>query len=117
MNLDNAVETHAQWKTKLRSAIFKRERLDIATLSRDDCCELGEWLHGPGKSRYGKLVSHADCVQKHLVFHHEVSKVAMAVNANRYSEAEGMLGAGTSYTKASSDLSVSFLRLRKEAGI
>ena len=117
MNLDNAVETHAQWKTKLRTAIAKREQLDLATLSRDDCCELGQWLYGAGETRYGKLAAHADCVHKHKVFHSEVSKVAKAVNAHKFEVADSMLNAGTAYVKASSELSVSFLRLRKDAGI
>ena len=117
MNLDNAVETHAQWKTKLRTAIVKREQLDLPTLSRDDCCELGQWLHGPGKHRFGRLAAHGDCVHKHVIFHREVSKIAKAVNAQQFDLAERMLNAGSDYTKASSDLSVSFLRLRKEAGV
>ncbi len=117
MNLDNAVETHAQWKTKLRSAISKHEQLDVASLSRDDCCELGIWLHGEGKQKYGRLAAHGDCVHKHLKFHHEVTKVAQTVNAKNFSLAESMLGAGSEYAKASSALGVSFLRLRKEAQI
>lgn len=117
MNLGNAVQTHAQWKTKLRSAIAKHEQLDLMTLSRDDCCELGQWLHGEGKSSYGRLTSHGDCIHKHLAFHSEVTKVARAVNAMQFDAAEGMLNAGTPYAKASSALSVSFLQLRKEAGI
>ncbi len=43
MNLDNAVQAHAQWKTTLRSAIAKHQQLDLVTLSRDDCCEQGRW--------------------------------------------------------------------------
>lgn len=117
MNLDNAVHTHAQWKMKLRSAIDKHEQLDLATLSRDDCCELGQWLHGEGKARYGRLASHADCVHKHVVFHVEVTKVARAVNAQQFDQAKGLLGAGTGYARASSALGVSFLQLRKQAGI
>jgi len=46
-----------------------------------------------------------------------VSKVAKAVNANQFELADRLLNAGTSYAKASSELGVSFLRLRKEAGI
>lgn len=117
MNLDTAVQAHAQWKMKLRSAISKHEKMDLTTLSRDDCCELGHWLHGEGKSSYGRLTSHADCVHKHVVFHSEVTKVARAVNAHQFDVAEDMLNAGTPYAKASSALSVSFLQLRKEAGI
>lgn len=117
MNLENAVQTHAQWKTKLRSAIAKHEQLDLTTLSRDDCCELGQWLHGEGKSSFGKLASHGECMHKHVVFHSEVTKVAKAVNSKQFELAESMLDAGTTYAKASSALSVSFLQLRKEAGI
>lgn len=117
MNLDNAVQAHAQWKTKLRSAISKHEQLDLMTLSRDDRCELGQWLHGEGKASYGGLTSHADCVHKHVIFHSEVTKVARAVNAGQFDVATDMLNAGTSYAKASSALSVSFLQLRKEAAI
>ena len=117
MNLDNAVQTHAQWKTKLRGAIAKHEQLDLVSLSRDDQCELGQWLHGEGRSSYGRLKSHADCVHKHVEFHREVTKVASAVNTKQFDVAENMLGAGTPYAKASSALSVSFLQMRKEAGI
>ena len=117
MNLDNAVQTHAQWKTKLRSAIAKHEQLDLVTLSRDDCCELGKWLHGEGRTSYGRLTSHNDCLSKHLVFHSEVTKIARTVNSKQFEAAEVMLGAGTTYAKASNALSVSFLQLRKDAGI
>jgi hypothetical protein len=117
MNLDNAVQTHAQWKTKLRSAISKRLQLDLVTLSRDDCCELGQWLHGEGRLNYGQLASHANCIHKHLAFHSEVTKVARTVNAQQFDAAESMLNAGTPYAKASSALGVSFLQLRKDAGI
>jgi hypothetical protein len=117
MNLDNAVQTHAQWKMKLRAAISKHEQLDIETLSRDDKCELGQWLHGEGKASYGRLSCHGDCVEKHLAFHVAVTNIAKAVNAKEFDKAEAMLNAGTAYAKASSALSVSFLQLRKEAGI
>lgn len=117
MNLDTAVQTHALWKTKLRTAIAKREPLDLNTLSRDDCCELGIWLHGEGKTRFGQHAFHRDCVHKHLEFHTEVTKVAQAVNAQQFAAAEAMLNTGTPYAKASSALSVSFLQLRKAAGI
>jgi hypothetical protein len=117
MNLDNAAAAHALWKTKLRAAIAKHEQLDVVNLSRDDRCELGQWLHGEGKSSYGRLASHGDCMHKHLEFHSEVTKVARVVNAGQYSQAEALLSAGSGFAKASSALSVAFLKLRKEAGV
>jgi hypothetical protein len=117
MDLNNAAQTHAQWKVKLRAAIAKQQKMDVVTLSRDDCCELGQWLHGEGRTQFGRLGSHGDCVKKHVTFHSEVAKVATAVNAAHYQAAENMLGAGTPYAQASSALAVAFMHLRKEANI
>ena len=117
MNLDSAFQTHALWKIKLRAAISKREQMDLITLSRDDCCELGIWLHGEGKIHFGQHAAHLDCIHKHLDFHSEVTKVGKAVNAQQFSAADAMLNAGTPYAKASSALSVSIMQLRKAAGI
>lgn len=115
MDIDNAIGKHAEWKAKLRLAISKREQLDVAQLSRDDCCELGIWLHGIGKRLYGSDPLHGQCVAQHAAFHVEVASIARKVNAMRYDEAEQMLGAGTAYAHVSSALGVSFLRLRKQA--
>lgn len=117
MDIDNAVQTHAQWKVKLRAAIASQQQMDVVTLSRDDCCELGTWLHREGRSRFGALASHGDCVRKHLKFHTEVAKIATAVNATRYTEAQGMLGVGTPFAQASSALSMAFMQLRKDANL
>lgn len=117
MDLNSAVQKHAEWKTKLRSAISNHEQMDVATLSKDNCCELGLWLHGDAKARFGRLASHAECLQKHAAFHVEVAKVATTVNAKRFTQAEAMLNAGTAYAQVSSALSVAFIRLRKEVGL
>jgi hypothetical protein len=115
MNLSQAIEKHVQWKTKLRAAIASKETLDANAISKDDCCEVGKWLHGEGKSQHGQLVSFRQCVEKHAVFHVEAGRVAKAINAKRYDEAERMLGAGSSYTKASSDVGVAISRLKTAA--
>jgi hypothetical protein len=52
-----------------------------------------------------------------LEFHAEVTKVAKAVNTQQFTAADNLLNAGTPYAKASSALSVSFMQLRKAAGI
>ena len=43
--------------------------------------------------------------------------VPVVIALNQFDVAENMLGAGTSYAKASSALGVAFLQMRKEAGI
>ncbi|HXG49160.1 MAG TPA: CZB domain-containing protein, partial [Methylomirabilota bacterium] len=84
MDLNQAIEKHAEWKLKFRAAISKQETMDAATIAQDNCCELGKWLHGEAKSRFGALKSYAECVSKHAEFHTEASKAAQAINARKY---------------------------------
>jgi hypothetical protein len=117
MDLNKAIEKHAEWKLKFRMAISKQEAMDVVTISKDDCCELGKWLHGDSKAKLGKFASHSDCMGKHAIFHVEAGKVAKTINAKKYAEAEAMLGVGTPYTVASSAVAVTIMRLKKEASL
>jgi methyl-accepting chemotaxis protein len=117
MDLDSVIGKHAEWKLKLRSAISKQETMDVATISKDDCCELGKWLHGEAKTKFGRLTSYTECVTKHAGFHVEAGKIAGAINSKKYDEAEAMLNSGTAYTMASNTVGVAIMRLKKEAGI
>ena len=117
MNLDDAIQKHTEWKTKFRAAITKKETLDAATIAKDNCCDLGKWLYGDGKSRFGKLDSHAECVAKHKTFHVEAGKVAAAINAKKYAEAEAMIGSGTTYSAASNATGIAIMHLKKQAGL
>lgn len=117
MDLNQAITKHAEWKVKFRSAISNQETLDAETISKDDCCELGKWLHGESKAKYGKFASYSDCVSKHATFHVEAGKVAKAINAKKYAEAESMLGAGTPYSTISGAVGGAIMHLKKEAGL
>ncbi|HJV51715.1 MAG TPA: CZB domain-containing protein [Noviherbaspirillum sp.] len=116
MDLHQAIEKHAEWKVKFRSAIAKKESMDVHSIAKDNCCDLGKWLHGDAKARYGKLPSYAQCVLKHAAFHSEAGKVAHAINAKNFDLAEAMLGSGTSYFLASSAVGIAISHLRKEIG-
>ena len=102
MDLNSALSKHAEWKLKLRSAISKKEAMDATTISKDNCCEFGKWLHGEAKIKFGKLTSYSNCVAKHATFHIEAGKVATAINSKKYIGADAMLNAGMPYTAASS---------------
>jgi len=117
MDLDQAIERHAQWKVKFRKAIADQETMDVATISKDNCCELGKWLYGDAKTKFGKLASHADCVNKHAAFHTEAGKVAKAINAKNYAEATKMIDSGTPYGDASNAVAVAIKKLKKESGL
>lgn len=117
MDLDNAVNKHAEWKVKFRTAMTSRETLDAATISKDNCCELGKWLHGEAKTQWSKLPAYRECLERHASFHTAAGQVAQAINAKRYAEAESMLGQGMAYSGASLDVITAIRRLKKEAGL
>ena len=70
-------------ENQVRTAISKQETIDAATVSKDNCCELGKWLHGEAKSEFGNFASHSECVSRHAAFHVEAGKVAVAINQKK----------------------------------
>ncbi len=117
MDLDNAIQAHAEWKVKLRAAIAKKEKMDAAKLGRDDNCSLGQWLHGEGKGAYGRLASYSRCVEEHAKFHRCAGEVARTINAGKLTQAEAMLATGTPYAGASSAVAMAVMALKKEAAL
>jgi hypothetical protein len=115
MDLDKAVQAHAEWKIKLRAAIAKRELVDAKQIGVDNQCALGKWLHGDAKAMYGKLPAYAECVARHAAFHAAAGQVAQAINAKAYKEATTMLDAGTPFMNASMAVGVALSNLKKEA--
>lgn len=114
MNFDTAVEAHMAWKIKFRVAMQNRQQLDEASIGRDNCCELGKWLHGEGSIRHGGLPSFAPCVQKHAEFHREAAQVAHAINRGEFARAEALLGPSSSYSSASGAVVLHLGKLRRE---
>jgi len=115
MDLQEAIRAHAEWRTKLRGAIAAKSNLDVDTIGRDDCCQLGKWLHGESGPMYGPLSSHIACLKKHALFHKESAKVASNINAKRFADAEGMLESGSSYLSAANALVYAIDALKREA--
>jgi Chemoreceptor zinc-binding domain len=115
MDLSEAMQKHAAWKIKFRQAISEKQTLDSETISKDNCCDFGKWLHGEAKSSYGKLPSYSACVSKHAAFHTEAGKVAKTINDKKYKEAEAMLELNTPYTLASGAVGNAITHLKKEA--
>ncbi|MFZ5446444.1 MAG: CZB domain-containing protein [Myxococcota bacterium] len=111
MNLDNAIDAHAQWKIKLRTAIRTRQPLDADTIAKDNVCELGKWLHGEAKERYGATPAWAELLQLHATFHRAAAEVAKAISAGKYDEAERLLTA-PAYVTASKQVTVAIMQLK-----
>jgi methyl-accepting chemotaxis protein len=117
MNLEEAVQKHAEWKLKFRSAISKKEQVDAAMIAKDNCCQVGQWLYGEGKTRWGSKPEFQKALEKHKAFHVQAGKVACLINAGKYAEAEASLGHGTPYASASSEVAVALMALKKAAAL
>jgi methyl-accepting chemotaxis protein len=115
INLNNAIKAHADWRNKLRKALIHKEQLDAETIGRDNCCELGKWLHGAGKSQYGGKPSFVKLVDAHRAFHEEAGRVAQEVNSGRYELANKMLeNTAAGFTKASNTVKSFIVQLTRE---
>ncbi len=117
MNLDSAISAHVEWKAKLRSALTSQWQLDAATISKDDFCPLGQWLHGEAKQKYGRLGSYRESVGAHAAFHREAGKIAALINKKKYEAAGAALEGGCPYSAASRALVAAIDALKKEAAM
>ena len=103
IDIDAIIDAHRQWKAKLRDAIDAGDKVDVATLSRDDCCALGKWIYGDGQ-RLQERPTFVALVGKHAHFHRVAGQVGTLVNEGRYDQAEDALAPGTPFSNATSDV-------------
>ena len=103
IDVDSIIDGHRQWKVKLRDAIDTGDKVDVATLSRDDCCGLGKWIYGDGQ-RLRERVSFTTLVSKHANFHQVAGQVGQLINDSRYSQAEDALAPNTPFAVATNDV-------------
>lgn len=116
MNFDEAIKCHLEWKTMFHAAITKQEMVDADAIGKDNCCQLGQWLHREGKFRYAKNSEFILVVGWHKAFHAEAGKVAQLINVGKYAEAKLAIADNTPYSAASTSVYVAIQILRKMAG-
>ena len=112
MDLDNAIQKHAQWKFKFLNALHTKEAMDAAAISKDNICEFGKWLHGEAKAQFGTNASYAKCVADHAAFHVEAGKIAVLINAHKADEAERLIATGSAYDQVSRKVAISIIELK-----
>jgi len=111
-----AIQKPAEWKYKVRSAMISLEPMDVATISKDNCCDIGKWLHGEAKTLYGHLAGYEKCLSAHAAFHVEAGKIAALINSKKKDEVEHQLASGTPYAEASKKVGVAIVELKNEIG-
>lgn len=90
IDLEHAVTSHQELRVKLRNAINRKLKLDDK-LGHDDCCALGEWIHGNGSREFGKRPEFRHLAEVHKSFHQEVGRVVGKINTSDLQAAENAL--------------------------
>ncbi|WP_420236528.1 CZB domain-containing protein [Telmatobacter bradus] len=117
MDLNSAIQKHAEWKFKFRSALHDHQTMDSTAISKDSNCELGKWLHCEAATLFGKYSSHARCLSAHAIFHVEAGKVAVHVAEGNQEKVEQMIANGSPFSEASKKVSIAIImELKGEIG-
>lgn len=103
-DFDTAIEAHRAWKVKLRTAIANKDRLDADTITCDDKCALGKWIHGDGGHQWGSRPLFQKLQDKHAEFHQCAGTVARKINAGQYDHADQLLGSGSDFSNVSMEV-------------
>ena len=115
LTLERAYEAHNHWKIMLQESVSARTTLDVATIRRDDCCNLGKWLHSDGQRGYGHKPEFKSLMAKHASFHLVASVVAGIINTKQYDEATAMLQDFSLFSTASADVCMAIMALKRVA--
>ena len=112
VTLGRAVSAHHALKTKLQSAAISGTKLDVATIRRDDCCDLGIWLQTDGRRLYAGRPEFSNLLEKHKSFHEVASVAANITNAEGFVTGGIHLRAGSQFSFATIDVVVAITLLK-----
>lgn len=110
-----AVDTHVKWKSRLQSHVRgeSTEKFDIDTVSRDDQCAVGQWIHGIGGERFGRSPAFNAVRDHHAHFHRCAGEVLGQMHNGEKERALQMLESGA-FAEASSKVVESIVVLFEE---
>jgi hypothetical protein len=74
--LNRAFAQLQNWKANRLESMAAGVPPDVATIRRDDCCELGRWLHSEDSQIHSNKPEFQDLLSKHASFH-QVAAVAV----------------------------------------
>ncbi|MCK6452286.1 MAG: CZB domain-containing protein [Alphaproteobacteria bacterium] len=104
--INKAIGAHGMWKQHLRNAIEAgKSDFTVGNVSKDNLCDFGNWLYGPGLTAAEKGTLDFEKVKAlHSRFHQCASKVLACALAGKRGEAESMMGVSGEFSSVSADL-------------
>jgi len=91
IDFDTAADAHRRWKQRLRSALSGSELPPTEQICRDDQCELGRWLHGQGRQRWGSRPGFTELLDDHKQFHLAAGEIASLIAKRAVGDAARLL--------------------------
>ncbi len=82
LDMRDAIAAHMRWVKRVNALIAgdDGEYIDIATVSRDDACTLGKWLHGEGREKFAHYKEYEQLLHSHAEFHLQVGDACICHN-------------------------------------
>jgi methyl-accepting chemotaxis protein len=118
MDLDEAVKAHAAWKMRLQAYIRAPDKsIDAAVAGRDDCCPLGQWLHGDGKGRISHIPEYDTLVSEHARFHRAVGDAVKLADEGRDITEEHVLAWDSEFAASSRNVVTSIVQIKKKSNM
>lgn len=76
MTPKDAIAAHVNWKLRIHTLLSGKltEKLDPATIEKDNVCELGKWIHSDGRNEIPKD-QHGELLAAHADFHREAARI------------------------------------------
>ncbi|RMX01472.1 hypothetical protein EBQ26_01500 [Allofranklinella schreckenbergeri] len=116
MDIATAIAAHEEWKQRLLDYLENMDgklhedyRPDV--ICRDDCCDLGKWLYGPGQKRFSRYPAFSILVARHKYFHVQAAIVVAQALGGNQEEARRVLNG--SYRLASNQVILMLRELKR----
>ena len=91
-----------------------QEDLRPEVICLDDRCDLGKWLHGPGRERLGKYPAFTVLVARHKYFHIQASSVVALAQTGEREKAQSLIDGA--YRHASNQVVLLLKELKRGLG-
>lgn len=88
-DIDAAISSHEIWLHWLSQALrgVREDNLRPEVIRDDTCSELGQWLHGPGRSVLGEFAAFEMLLQRHRYFHQQAALMVLHLDGGDASAA------------------------------
>ena len=102
--IEEALESHVQWKKRLKSAIVSgKSEFNIGTISKDNVCQFGQWLYTVSQEEM-KTEEFKKVQELHAEFHKVAGDILSLALAGKKEDAIAQLEFKSAYERVTGRL-------------